>query len=203
MTLENGILARPAVEVAPLLLGATLGHSGVRLRITEVEAYLGPGLDPGSHAFRGQTRRNAAMFGPHGHLYAYFSYGMHVCANIVCSPGGEASAVLLRGGEIIDGVDEARMRRPTARLDRDLARGPARLTLALGIGLGDDGADLGQAPFELTLPGHPVAFVSGPRTGVGGTGGGAEYPWRFWIPGDPTVSPYRPHPKLGAEPRPL
>ncbi|HSP75127.1 MAG TPA: DNA-3-methyladenine glycosylase [Cryobacterium sp.] len=194
---DHSILARPAVEVAPLLLGAVLGRAGVLLRITEAEAYLGPGLDPGSHAFRGETRRNATMFGPSGHLYAYFSYGMHVCANIVCSPGGEASAVLLRAGEIIAGEASARMRRPTARSDRDLARGPARLTLALGIGLEDDGADLGQAPFELTLPEHPVAFVSGPRTGVGGAGGGAEYPWRFWIPGDPTVSPYRRHPKLG------
>ena len=200
MTLADGILARPAVEVAPLLLGAVLGHAGVLLRITEVEAYLGVGVDPGSHAFRGQTRRNATMFGPSGHLYAYFSYGMHVCANIVCSPDGEASAVLLRGGEIIAGEASARMRRPTARTDRDLARGPARLTRALGIGLDDDGADLGLAPFELTLPEHPAPFLSGPRTGVGGDGGGAEYPWRFWIPGDGTVSPYRRHPKLGAPP---
>jgi DNA-3-methyladenine glycosylase len=198
VSLDNGILARPAVEVAPLLLGGVLGRAGVRLRITEVEAYLGPGVDPGSHAFRGLTRRNASMFGPSGHVYAYFSYGMHVCANIVCSPDGEASAVLLRAGEIVDGVAEARMRRPTSRSDRDLARGPARLTLALGIGLDDDGADLGVAPFELTLPEHPVSFVAGPRTGVGGAGGGAEYPWRFWIPGDASVSPYRRHPKLGA-----
>ncbi len=197
MTLDLGILARPAIEVAPLLLGAVLGRAGVLLRITEVEAYLGPGLDPGSHAFRGQTRRNASMFGPNGHVYAYFSYGMHVCANIVCSPDGEASAVLLRAGEIVAGIPEARMRRPTARSDRDLARGPARLTLALGIGLGDDGADLGRVPFELTLPEHPAECRNGPRTGVGGAGGGAEYPWRFWIPGDASVSPYRRHPKLG------
>ena len=198
MTSSHGILARPAVEVAPLLLGGVLGRAGVRLRITEVEAYLGPGVDPGSHAFRGRTRRNASMFGPSGHVYAYFSYGMHVCANVVCSPDGEASAVLLRAGEIVDGVTEARMRRPPSRLDRDLARGPARLTLALGIGLHDDGADLRVAPFELTLPAEPVDFRSGPRTGVGGAGGGAEYPWRFWIPGDASVSPYRRHPKLGA-----
>ncbi|TFC97760.1 MULTISPECIES: DNA-3-methyladenine glycosylase [Cryobacterium] len=200
MTLERGILARPAVEVAPLLLGALLGRAGVLLRITEVEAYLGEGVDPGSHAFRGRTRRNASMFGPHGHVYAYFSYGMHVCANVVCSPEGEASAVLLRAGEIVAGLPEARMRRPTSRSDRDLARGPARLTLALGLGLGDDGADLELAPFTLTLPEHPVPFRSGPRTGVGGAGGGADYPWRFWIPGEASVSPYRPHPKLTAVP---
>ncbi|WP_241978687.1 MULTISPECIES: DNA-3-methyladenine glycosylase [Cryobacterium] len=196
----RSLLARPALEVAPLLLGAVIGRDGVLLRITEVEAYLGLGLDPGSHAFRGQTRRNAAMFGEPGHLYAYFSYGMHVCANIVCSEPGEASAVLLRAGEIIAGVDEARMRRPTARSDRDLGRGPARLTVALGIGLADDGADLSRAPFELTLPEQPSEFRSGPRTGVSGPGGGAEYPWRFWIPDDASVSPYRPHPKRGTEP---
>jgi DNA-3-methyladenine glycosylase len=116
---------------------------------------------------------------------------MHVCANVVCSPEGEASAVLLRAGEIVAGLPEARMRRPTARSDRDLARGPARLTLALGIGLGDDGAHLDRAPFELTLPEHPSEFLTGPRTGVSGSGGGAEYPWRFWIPGEASVSPYR------------
>jgi DNA-3-methyladenine glycosylase len=185
------------VELAPLLLGAVLRHGGVAMRITEVEAYLGDGSDPGSHAFRGRTRRNATMYGPPGHLYAYFSYGLHVCANIVCSPEGEASALLLRGGEIVDGLPEARSRRTTSTADVDLARGPARLTIALGIGLGDDGADLAVPPFDLTLPTAPTpAMLTGPRTGVSGPGGGAEFPWRFWIPGDPTVSPYRRHPKL-------
>ena len=108
---DHGILARSALEVAPLLLGALLGRDEVLLRITEVEAYLGPGLDPVSQAFRGQTRRNASMFGLSGQVYAYFTYGMHVCANIVCSPVGDASAVLLRAGEIIEGVTEARMSR--------------------------------------------------------------------------------------------
>ena len=108
---DHGILARSALEVAPLLLGALLGRDEVLLRITAVEAYLRPGLDPGSQAFRGQTRRNASMFGLSGQVYAYFTYGMHVCANIACSPGGEASAVLLRAGEIFEGVTEARMSR--------------------------------------------------------------------------------------------
>ena len=197
MTLDADLLARPSVELAPLLLGAVLRHGGVALRITEVEAYLGDGTDPGSHAFRGRTRRNATMYGPPGHLYAYFSYGMHVCANIVCSPEGEASALLLRGGEIVGGLPEARSRRTTSKTDVDLARGPARLTIALGIGLGDDGADLDALPFDLTLPAVPAPAVhTGPRTGVSGPGGGAEFPWRFWIPGDPTVSPYRRHPKV-------
>jgi DNA-3-methyladenine glycosylase len=200
VSLDREVLARPAVELAPLLLGAVLRHGGVALRITEVEAYLGDGTDPGSHAFRGRTRRNATMYGPPGHLYAYFSYGMHVCANIVCSPEGAASALLLRGGEIVDGLAEARSRRTTSRSDSDLARGPARLTIALGIGLGDDGADLAAPPFELTLPTVPASAVhTGPRTGVSGPGGGAGFPWRFWIPGDPTVSPYRRHPKLRNE----
>ncbi|TFC00536.1 MULTISPECIES: DNA-3-methyladenine glycosylase [unclassified Cryobacterium] len=198
MSLDRELLARPAIELAPLVLGAVLRHGGVALRITEVEAYLGDGTDPGSHAFRGRTRRNAAMYGPPGHLYAYFSYGMHVCANIVCSPEGAASALLLRGGEIVDGLAEARSRRTTSKTDGDLARGPARLTIALGIGLGDDGADLGALPFELTLPAIPAPAVrTGPRTGVSGPGGGVAFPWRFWLPGEPTVSPYRRHPQLG------
>ncbi len=194
MSVDRALLERPATQVAPLLLGAVLSHAGVSMRITEVEAYLG-GVDPGSHAFRGRTPRNASMFGPPGHLYTYFSYGMHVCANVVCSPDGEASAVLLRGGEIVDGIEEARLRRTTALRDRDLARGPARLTVALGIALGDNGADLDAAPFGLTLPDVPVEYIAGPRTGVSGAGGGVLFPWRFWIPGDASVSPYRRHPK--------
>ncbi|TFB72525.1 DNA-3-methyladenine glycosylase [Cryobacterium glaciale] len=144
MPFAPGVLERPALEVAPLLLGAVLTRGAVSVRITEVEAYLGR-IDPGSHAFRGRTPRTATMFGPAGYLYAYFSYGMHVCANVVCSPEGEASALLLRGGEVIAGIDEARIRRPTSKTDADLARGPARLTKALGIVLGDDGADLGRS----------------------------------------------------------
>jgi DNA-3-methyladenine glycosylase len=134
------------------------------------------------------------MFGPPGHLYAYFSYGMHVCANVVCGPEGEASALLLRGGEIVTGLPEARMRRPTSRKDADLARGPARLTKALGITLLESGADLAAAPFELTLSAGAAPFLTGPRTGVSGAGGGPEFPWRFWLPGEASVSVYRRHP---------
>jgi DNA-3-methyladenine glycosylase len=122
---------------------------------------------------------------------------MHVCANVVCSPAGEASGLLMRGGEVIEGLELARARRTTSRSDRDLAQGPARLTVALAIALEDDGADLFAAPFGLTLPEHPVPYLTGPRTGVGGDGGGAErFPWRFWMPGEPTVSPYKRHSKL-------
>lgn len=162
------------------------------VRLTEVEAYLGE-QDPGSHAFRGRTRRNAVMFGPPGHLYVYFTYGMHVCANIVCGAEGEATGVLLRAGEVVAGLDAARMRRVTSKSDADLARGPARLGVALGITLADDGARLGQE-FQLDLPPHPIPNVAaGPRTGVSGAGGSVDYPWRSWIPGDPTVSPYKRH----------
>ena len=187
---DRARLLRPALEVAPLLLGAVLTRDGVSLRVTEVEAYLGT-VDPGSHAFRGRTPRTAPMFGPPGHLYAYLSYGMHVCANVVCGPDGEASALLLRGGEIVAGLPEARMRRSTSRADSDLAQGPGRLTKALGIALLDSGADLEQAPFELTLAEGSAPFHTGPRTGVSGAGGGPDYPWRFWLPGEASVSPYR------------
>ncbi len=164
------------------------------MRLTEVEAYRG-GADPGSHAFRGRTPRNAVMFGEAGHLYAYFTYGMHVCINVVCGVEGVASAVLLRAGEVVDGIETARMRRSSARTDRDLARGPARLASALGVPLAANGADLLAAPFALHLPDAPVSHLAGPRVGVSGAGGGAHYPWRFRVPDDPTVSPYRRHPK--------
>jgi DNA-3-methyladenine glycosylase len=210
-------LARDALAVAPDLLGALLRveapEGAVVVRLTEVEAYRGAD-DPGSHAFRGPTRRNAAMFGAAGHLYVYFTYGMHWCANVVCGPTGTASAVLLRAGEVVEGLALARRRRPAARRDADLARGPARLCQALGISGSDDGAPVALAvrpargatrrPAGHALPGgrgrvaltparRPVPCARGPRVGVVGPGGDAEtYPWRFWIPGEATVSAYRP-----------
>jgi DNA-3-methyladenine glycosylase len=190
---DRSLLSRPAVEVAPRLLGAHLVAGEVTLRITEVEAYLGVGEDPGSHSFRGRTARNSVMFGEPGHLYTYFTYGMHVCANVVCSPEGTASGVLLRAGEIIEGRDIASGRRHTSKTPNDLARGPARLAVALGITLADGGTDLADGPLRLELQDAVPHHASGPRTGVSGAGGGLEFPWRFWIPGDPTVSPYKAH----------
>jgi DNA-3-methyladenine glycosylase len=187
---DRAFLERPSVEVAPLLLGAILHGRGVSVRLTEVEAYLGE-VDPGSHAFRGRTPRNSVMYGAPGHLYTYFTYGMHVCANVVCSPSGTATAVLLRAGEVVDGLELARERRTTSRTDADLARGPARLVVALGITLADNGADLERSDITLEPVRSELSYLHGPRTGVSGAGGTSDYPWRFWIPGDPTVSPYK------------
>jgi DNA-3-methyladenine glycosylase len=187
------VLAGPVLEVAPRLLGATLRHDAVAVRITEVEAYDGPN-DPGSHAFKGQTARNAVMFGPPGFLYVYFIYGMHYCANVVCGPIGQPSAVLVRAGEVIEGIETARSRRTGP--DRDLARGPARLCQALAITLPLTGTELGAGGVELTLN-EPVPeqhIALGPRVGLRLA---AERPWRFWIDDDPTVSRF-----VAAKPRP-
>ena len=193
--LSRGFFERPALAVARDLLGVVISHDGVAVRLTEVEAYDGPN-DPGSHAYRGKTRRNATMFGEPGHLYAYFTYGMHTCANMACSPEGTASGVLLRAGEVVEGLELARSRRTTSTSDHDLARGPARLTVAMGIRLADNGSDLLAPPFTVRLPAAPQAHLSGPRTGVAGAGGGEAFPWRFWLPGEKSVSPYKRHPKL-------
>jgi DNA-3-methyladenine glycosylase len=184
----RALLDGPVLEVAPLVLGATLRHADVAVRITEVEAYDGPN-DPGSHAFRGPTPRNSVMFGPAGHLYVYFTYGMHFCCNVVCGPEGTASAVLVRAGEVVEGADLARARRPTARTDRELARGPARLCQALAIGREQNGHDLTAPPLTL----QPVAVTGEVRTGPRvGLRGAADRPWRFWLADEPTVSTYRP-----------
>jgi DNA-3-methyladenine glycosylase len=123
----------------------------------------------------------------------YLSYGIHRCVNLVCGPEGEASGLLLRAGEVVDGVDTARARRPTSRADVDLARGPGRLGSALAIDLSDDGTRLGVGRLSLEVRSGPVPDVeTGPRVGVSGEAGGDRYPWRFWIAGDPTVSVYRP-----------
>ena len=198
---DRSFFERSSLEIAPELLGAHLTHvtedGPVTLRLTEVEAYLGDRTDPGSHVFRGKTPRNAVMFGPAGHVYAYFTYGMHTCANLVCSQEGEASGVLLRGAEVVGGEELALQRRGAKVPHRDLARGPARLTVAAGIRLDENGADAFEPPFAIELPNTPVTpFATGPRTGISGPGGDESlYPWRFWVPGDPTVSPYKRHPR--------
>lgn len=191
-----GWLSQPAELVAPLLLGAVVEHDRaeglVAVRLTEVEAYAGEGEDPGSHAHRGETRRNAAMFGPPGRAYVYFTYGLHWCLNVVCGPTGQGGAVLLRAGEVVAGLELARARRPAARTDAELARGPARLAKALGVGGDLDGADLFDPTGPLRLrpaAAEPVGVLTGPRVGLSAA---PARPWRFWLPGEATVSRYRP-----------
>ncbi|MFD8635068.1 DNA-3-methyladenine glycosylase [Streptomyces sp. NPDC059533] len=190
---------RPVLSVAPDLLGRTLVRrtpdGPIELRITEVEAYEGES-DPGSHAYRGRTARNASMFGPPGHAYVYFIYGMWFSLNLVCGPQDRASGVLIRAGEITKGAELAAKRRVSARYPRELAKGPARLATALDVDRSLDGTDLcggRESPLSLLAgtPTSPDLVSSGPRTGVGGAG--AAHPYRFWITHDPTVSPYRPH----------
>ncbi len=197
--LPRAFFDRPVLEVARDLLGRhlvrTTEDGPIELRLTEVEAYDGPN-DPGSHAYRGRTTRNGVMFGPPGHVYVYFTYGMWHCMNLVCGPEGRASGVLLRAGEVVEGVEQARKRRISARTDKELAKGPARLATALGVDRALDGADAcagPDSPFTVLhgTPADPDQVRSGPRTGVAGEGG--VHPWRFWISDDPTVSPYRAH----------
>ncbi len=167
------------------------------VEITEVEAYDGA-TDPASHAFRGRTARNWVMFGEPGHLYVYFSYGMHWCANIVTGVDGHGSGVLLRAGRVIDGVELARARRGPRVTDRGLARGPACLAQALGIDKSHLGSDvLGGSEITLTQ-GRRVAdtdIAAGPRVGVRLS---ADVPWRFWIRGDVTVSAYKRNPRAAS-----
>jgi DNA-3-methyladenine glycosylase len=187
--LPRAFYRRDSRELAPLLLGKVLVVGRRRARIVEVEAYAGA-EDPGSHAYRGPTRRNRVMFGPAGHLYVYFTYGMHWCANVVSSVEGVGQAVLLRAGAPIAGLDEIRAARPAARRDRDLCSGPARLCQALGIGPSDDGADLVRpvpsGPW-IGDDGTPPPDEPGVSTRIG-LSRGADHPWRWYVPGDPNVS---------------
>jgi DNA-3-methyladenine glycosylase len=203
--LPRGFFDRPAAAVAPDLLGCVISHETaeglVAVVLAEVEAYAGE-ADPASHAFRGRTARNAVMYGPPGHAYVYFTYGMHFCVNLVCQAEGEASAVLLRAGRVIGGVPLACARRygapaqlGTRSRELDLARGPARLCEALGIDRSHDGADVADpaSPLRVLAPEVPVPagdISRGPRVGVSRA---ADVTWRFWVTGEPAVSPYRAH----------
>lgn len=177
-------LAGPAEEVAPLLLNATIRDSEVAIRIVEVEAYAGE-RDPASHAYRGPGTRNAIMYGQPGCAYVYLSYGVQWCLNVVCHPPGIGGGILLRAGEVIEGIDVARRRRGG---QRDLARGPGRLGQALAVTMADRGCDLRTGRLRLEPAGAGVEVARGPRVGVSQA---ANRHWRFWIEGDPLVSPYR------------
>lgn len=188
-------LADDVVAAAVRLLGCTVEadtpDGTVAVRLVEVEAYRGAD-DPASHSFRGRTPRNAAMFGPAGHLYVYFVYGMHFCANVTCLGDGDAGAVLLRAGEVVSDPGAARARRPTARRDVDLARGPARLASLLGLSREQNGVDVTSVASPVrVVAGPPVEqglVRTGPRVGVAAA---HDVPWRFWIDGEPAVSAYR------------
>jgi len=194
-------LTRRALQVAPELLGAHLtsrvGGEQVTVRLVEVEAYEGTD-DPASHAYRGERPRNRVMFGPAGHLYVYRHMGLHHCANLVVGTEGTASAVLLRAAEVVDGADVAWRRRLASgvcRHERDLARGPARLAVVLGLTREHDGLAVGTGGDGLvTIEAAPsgTAIATGPRVGIAGAGPeAASWPWRFWVAGDRHVSATR------------
>jgi DNA-3-methyladenine glycosylase len=225
--LPREFFERPSTQVAPDLLGCVLWHDSpagpVAVRLAEVEAYAGR-ADPASHAFRGQTARNGVMFGPAGHVYVYFTYGMHFCVNLVCQPAGQPEAVLIRAGAVIDGAELARQRRSGRAADPasdlavagadgsrkvrevDLARGPGRLCQALGIDRALDGADacapesplgIGPAAAEATAP-HDIR--TGPRVGISQA---TDRPWRYWLAGDNHVSIFRPSKPRSPRPKPV
>jgi DNA-3-methyladenine glycosylase len=195
-TLPRAELAVDVVDAAFRLLGCTVeadtSDGTVAARLVEVEAYRGAD-DPAAHSFRGRTARNAVMFGPPGHLYVYFVYGMHFCANVTCLADGEPGAVLLRAAEVTSDAAVAFARRPTARRAADLARGPARLAALLGLGRAHNGVDVTDPASPVRLlagaPADPSLVRTGPRVGVAAA---HERPWRFWLAGSPAVSTYRP-----------
>ena len=190
---------RSPALVAPELLGWTLRHGKVAVRIVETEAYLGE-ADPASHAFAGPSNRNRSMFGPPGCCYIYLSYGMHLCLNVVCHEAGQAGGVLIRAGDVISGHALAAERRGRPS---DLANGPGRLGQALGLRLDLDGtfllpdslrahAQAAPGPLELEPAEEPVGrIVKGPRVGISKA---TELPLRFWLEGSRHVSPGRPGP---------
>jgi DNA-3-methyladenine glycosylase len=187
--LPRSFYQRDARVVAPDLLNKILaGADGRSGRIVEVEAYCGA-LDAAAHSFRGQTPRNATMFGPVGFMYVYFIYGMHWCCNAVCGDVVEASAVLLRALEPLTGIEKMRAARPGARRDRDLCSGPGKLTRAMGIARAQDGIDLvsGDQGFTIFSDG-----VMPPRNPVGskriGITRAADHPWRWYVAGSEHVS---------------
>jgi DNA-3-methyladenine glycosylase len=227
--LPREFFGRPATEVAPDLLGSVLWHASaaglVAARLVEVEAYRGA-IDPAAHSYRGRTARNAVMFGPPGHVYVYFTYGMHYCVNLVCQPAGVPEAVLIRAGAVVAGASLARHRRygladadgsteaGTGRngrqRDRDLARGPGRLCQALGIDRSLDGADacapdgpIGISPpeaFGQAEVERSEAIRVGPRVGISRA---ADLPWRYWLGDDGHVSAYKALRPREPQPKPV
>ncbi len=182
-SLPRSFYRRDSRAVAVELLNKLLVRGDRVGRIVEVEAYCGA-EDPGSHAYRGRTARNATMFGPAGHLYVYFTYGMHFCANVVCGEEGVGTAVLLRGLTPLGGVERMRALRPKARSDRDLCSGPGKLCQALGIDRSFDGADLVTGDRGVTIEDDGTASPEPPGVSLRiGLSAGADLPWRFYVSG--------------------
>ncbi len=187
--LPRGFFRRDPREVAPELIGTILtGPDGRSGRVVEVEAYCGAD-DPAAHSYRGQTRRNATMFGPPGHLYVYFTYGMHWCANAVCEEAGVGAGVLIRALEPMTGIERMRLLRPRSRRDNELCSGPARLAQAMGITGASDGADLVSGKQGYRLLSDPTApsleLVNSARIGISKA---IDEPWRWHAAGNPHVS---------------
>jgi DNA-3-methyladenine glycosylase len=179
---------RDALAVAPELLNKVLRGNGVAARIVEVEAYRAD-EDPGSHAYRGRTPRNASMFERPGTLYVYFSYGNHWCVNAVCGPGAQAHAVLLRAAAPLDGIEILRARRPKARRDRDLCSGPGKLGQAFAVDRALDGTDLRSGPIRILDDGTPPPVRPGVSARVGlAAGKGETLRYRYFVRGEPNVS---------------
>ncbi len=188
LTLPHSFYDRDARAVAPELLNKVLTGNGVAARLVEVEAYRAD-EDPGSHAFRGPTARNASMFERPGTLYVYFSYGNHWCMNAVCGPGERAHAVLLRAAAPLRGIELMYERRPKAARERDLCAGPGRLAQAFGVDRALDGTDLVRGPLRIADDGVAPPSSPGKSTRVGlGAGKGDDLLLRFYVPGDPHIS---------------
>lgn len=200
--LGREFFARPTVGVAHDLVGSLLvvdagTPAAVRARIVEVEAYLGQN-DPASHAYRGPTPRARIMFGEAGHLYVYFSYGAHHCANVVTEPDGTAGAVLLRAAALEEGEDVVRGRRGAGAGRDALLRGPGNLCRGLGLTLLDNGMDLcaGNARLHIAQDGMRPEISLTTRVGISAA---ADRQLRFFWDGHPAVS--RPVPRAGAQKR--
>jgi DNA-3-methyladenine glycosylase len=203
VSLPRSFYARDPRLVAPELLNKVLVRGDRAGRIVEVEAYCGA-EDAGSHAFRGMTARNRTMFGPPGGLYVYFTYGMHWCANAVCGAEGEGVAVLLRALAPLAGVEEMAALRVKARRPVDLCNGPAKLCQAFGLDRAFDGADLVTAAQGVTIVDDGTPPPPRPRNSLRiGLTTGVEHPWRWYVPGDPHVTPGRANLVSGTAPPPL
>jgi DNA-3-methyladenine glycosylase len=184
--LPRAFYERPAVEVARTLLGKIIVHGGVSARIVETEAYLGL-EDAAAHTFRGVTPRTRVIFGPAGHAYVYLIYGMYECLNMVAEPEGSPGCVLIRAAEPLTGLPRMRRRRPAARSVEDLANGPGKLTLAMGITRRLNGADLTRGPLTVHAPDDAERFEIGvsPRIGIAQC---QDWPLRFFVAGSRFVS---------------